>query len=248
MQTYCQSCSIPLTEEKLYGTEKGGRKSTEYCIHCYKEGAFLDGDITMEEMIDFCVAVLVREGEEEKNSRSMLETAIPHLKRWRKADRIIEPFYISKESFQLIGLAERTTNIAEITNKGKIPIIWDRFYKEGADQKIEHQENPTETLALYSDYTSDFTGEYTFSIGKIVTHFENVPENMKHFNVPAAKYAVFTTEIGSVTDEVPKAWSQIWKWFEKSDLERTYSGDFECYNERSADPNKAQVDIYIAIK
>ena len=50
-QTFCQSCGMPL-EEKLLGTNADGSKNEEYCIYCYKDGAFT-GDFTMEEMADF---------------------------------------------------------------------------------------------------------------------------------------------------------------------------------------------------
>ena len=43
---------MPLTDEVL-GTNADGSKSEEYCIYCYKDGAFT-GDFTMEEMADFC--------------------------------------------------------------------------------------------------------------------------------------------------------------------------------------------------
>ncbi|XEC93776.1 hypothetical protein AB6A23_20835 [Paenibacillus tarimensis] len=31
-------------------------------------------------------------------------------------------------------------------------------------------------------------------------------------------------------------------------VERSFTGDFERYDERSADPNNEQIDIYISIK
>ncbi len=51
-QRFCQSCGMPLTEDIL-GTNADGSKNEEYCIYCYKDGAFT-GDYTMEEMADFC--------------------------------------------------------------------------------------------------------------------------------------------------------------------------------------------------
>ncbi len=51
---YCQSCGMPM-EESLYGTEKDGTKSPDYCSYCYQNGAFT-GEMTMEQMIDFCAA------------------------------------------------------------------------------------------------------------------------------------------------------------------------------------------------
>ncbi len=66
--------------------------------------------------------------------------------------------------------------------------------------------------------------------------------------IPAAKYLVFTSEKGSMPDIVIKAWQDIWAWFASSEIERAYTGDFESYDERCANPQEAQVDIYIAIK
>ena len=50
---FCQSCAMPMTEE-LYGSNKDGSKNEDYCIYCYENGEFT-ADISMEEMIDFCV-------------------------------------------------------------------------------------------------------------------------------------------------------------------------------------------------
>ncbi len=51
-QRFCQSCGMPLTDDIL-GTNADGSKNEEYCIYCYKDGAFT-GDYTMEQMADFC--------------------------------------------------------------------------------------------------------------------------------------------------------------------------------------------------
>ena len=51
-QKFCQSCGMPLTDDIL-GTNADGSKNEEYCIYCYKDGAFT-GDYTMEQMADFC--------------------------------------------------------------------------------------------------------------------------------------------------------------------------------------------------
>lgn len=48
----CQSCGMPLTDE-LLGTNADGSKNEDYCIYCYKDGAFT-GDFTMEEMAEYC--------------------------------------------------------------------------------------------------------------------------------------------------------------------------------------------------
>ena len=55
---FCQSCGMPLTKTEDFGTEKDGKLSEDYCVYCYKDGAFT-ADCTMEEMIDFCAAPMV---------------------------------------------------------------------------------------------------------------------------------------------------------------------------------------------
>ena len=80
---FCQSCAMPLTEE-LYGSNKDGSKNEEYCKYCYENGEFT-GDMTMEEMIDFCVPKTVENaGMDEKSARKMLNEMFPMLKRWQK--------------------------------------------------------------------------------------------------------------------------------------------------------------------
>ena len=84
---FCQSCGMPLTDEVL-GTNADGSKNEEYCIYCYKDGAFT-GDFTMEEMAEFCTQFV---DEYNKNTgqnltreeyKQMLLQYYPSLKRWQ---------------------------------------------------------------------------------------------------------------------------------------------------------------------
>lgn len=86
-QKFCQSCGMPLTEEIL-GTNADGSKNEEYCIYCFKDGAFT-GDFTMEEMAEFCSQFV---DEFNKNTgqnlskeeyKAMLLQYYPNLKRWQ---------------------------------------------------------------------------------------------------------------------------------------------------------------------
>lgn len=81
---FCQSCSMPMTDD-LYGTNKDGSKSEDYCSYCYQKGEFTDNK-TMEEMIDFCVPGMVEhnKGMTEEQAREMMNQFFPKLKRWSK--------------------------------------------------------------------------------------------------------------------------------------------------------------------
>lgn len=81
---FCQSCGMPMGEE-LYGTEADGGKSCEYCRYCYEQGKFT-ADVTMEEMIEFCVPHMVAGNPNmtEQAARQMMGEVFPQLKRWKR--------------------------------------------------------------------------------------------------------------------------------------------------------------------
>ncbi len=81
----CQSCGLPFNEEHAHfiAKEPDGSKSI-YCTNCYKDGKFIDPNLSMEEMIDMIVPILGRSiGEEE--AKKEMTTLLPTLKRWKKA-------------------------------------------------------------------------------------------------------------------------------------------------------------------
>jgi len=79
---YCQSCGMPLHDEKLFGTEKENGRSTDYCIYCYEKGEFKQANITMEDMIEICVPFMKEDGMSEDEARVLLNQSLPSLKRW----------------------------------------------------------------------------------------------------------------------------------------------------------------------
>lgn len=80
---FCQSCGMPLNDEVL-GTEKDGSKNPDYCLYCYKDGAFT-ADITMEEMIEGCVPHCVPQPYPDADTaRTEMHKFFPHLKRWKQ--------------------------------------------------------------------------------------------------------------------------------------------------------------------
>lgn len=95
-------------------------------------------------------------------------------------------------------------------------------------------------IGLYSDYEKDEHGSYLFTAGQFVD------QQVEHvIEIPASTYAKFRTRKGPIEEVVLETWQQIWAWDERH--YRTYTGDFEWYDERSIDPKEAQIDIYIAV-
>ena len=86
-EKFCQCCGMPMGEtDALYGTEKDGRKSQDYCKYCYENGEILFHG-TMEEMIDFCIKLMLEEdpGLDENEARDRMKQWFPTLKYWKKA-------------------------------------------------------------------------------------------------------------------------------------------------------------------
>ena len=83
-QTFCQSCGMPMDDPALRGTERDGSPSPHYCKYCYQNGAFT-GNMTMEQMIDFCVPMTVQAnpGMTEEQARDQMRRFFPMLLRWR---------------------------------------------------------------------------------------------------------------------------------------------------------------------
>lgn len=80
---FCQSCGMPM-EGMEYGTEADGTPSPDYCAYCYKDGKF-SGEMTMEEMIDFCTPFMVQNHPDmtAEQAKSQMRQFFPLLKRWK---------------------------------------------------------------------------------------------------------------------------------------------------------------------
>ncbi|QEC66260.1 hypothetical protein FRZ67_02660 [Panacibacter ginsenosidivorans] len=80
-ENFCQSCSMPLDNPEMLGTEKDGSKSNEYCKYCYQNGAFINPNMTLKEM----TSVVINQMEKmhiDSKTIDMAVSSLPHLKRW----------------------------------------------------------------------------------------------------------------------------------------------------------------------
>ncbi|MEI6806019.1 MAG: GyrI-like domain-containing protein [Myxococcaceae bacterium] len=151
---------------------------------------------------------------------------------------------------KLLGISLRTNNKTEIDPlAGKIfPCIQRYFHGQLANQ-ILNRKKPGTTFCAYTDYESDYTGDYTYLIGEEVTDFDNVPDGFETLTIPAQNYTKFTNGPGSMPQVVMEPWFAIWSM---SPVElggtRSYLTDFEIYDERAADHEKIVLDICIGLK
>lgn len=152
---------------------------------------------------------------------------------------------VKLEESIVVGITVETTNQDGKAAKD-IGNLWNRFFLEGVNVKIK---NPldNEILNVYHDYESDHTGPYKVTVGRRVSKPEEKlhKKGLQSVVLPAAKYMVFTAK-GKLPECVAEMWEFIWAM--DDEIKRTYTGDFDVYGTKSADPNKAEVDIYVAIE
>ena len=57
---FCQSCGMPMQKDEDFGTNADGSKNEEYCKFCFVNGEFTEPDITMDQMIEKVVGIMVQ--------------------------------------------------------------------------------------------------------------------------------------------------------------------------------------------
>lgn len=157
----------------------------------------------------------------------------------------------SLAEMKLVGITTRTNNahlFESDPSTNKIAAAVQKYFHGGLAEKIKSRKKPGTTYCVYTNYESDFTGDYTYFIGEEVTSFEEVAEGFETLIIPAQNYAKFTNQSGPMPSVCIDMWQNIWK-MSASDLggERAYLADFEVYDERSVDHNNVILDIYIGI-
>ncbi len=83
--TFCQSCGMPLKQDpKGGGTNAHGTRSHKYCSYCYREGKFLNPDMTLDQMKDLVVTTLHKKGMPTFAAR-LVAGNLHRMERWRTA-------------------------------------------------------------------------------------------------------------------------------------------------------------------
>ncbi len=150
---------------------------------------------------------------------------------------------IEKDEMQIIGL-ELETKTSNMNSKSGIDIskLWEQFEKDKIYPKIPNKEN-NDILGVYFNYEGDYTEPFSYMIGCVVMDGTEAPPGMKKITIPKGKYRKFVAR-GKMPDCVSEVWKLIWG----TDLERTYTCDFEVYGEKSQDWEDAEVEVFIGVK
>jgi hypothetical protein len=87
-ESHCQSCSRPLKGPSDCGTESDGARSALYCSCCYANGAFTEADVTMDQMLDRVVGIVIQHQiMPVEDARRKLPGYFRTLARWRSSEQ-----------------------------------------------------------------------------------------------------------------------------------------------------------------
>ena len=156
---------------------------------------------------------------------------------------VIKPNVVTKDEKKIIGIEARTSNSAETNSQtAKIPTLWQKFFQ--LEEKIPNRKNADVILGTYTNYESDYNGEYSLIVSLEVGSLDDIPDEMVGAAIPATRYLVFTAE-GQMPAALIKTWTQIWQYFSANpEFQRAFTTDFELHDKN----DESKVEVYIAVK
>lgn len=188
----------------------------------------------MEQMADICADIDLRDGRaaDKQAAVNMYMSVLPMLKRWGGTGTM-EYEVVELPQMTVRGLGCRTSNTAPDMSE-KIGGLWKSFFG-GVFQSIDKKASPY-TYGVYSNYATDFTGEYDMTVGCQVTE-DGGSDSTVTTVIPSGKYAKFTLH-GDAQKDIYAFWCRLWLM----PLDRAYTADFEEY------VSEHDFNIYISIK
>jgi predicted transcriptional regulator YdeE len=134
----------------------------------------------------------------------------------------------------------------------KVLTLGKEYQKVKNQNLIQNKKIPWAFVAISKDFSND-NSCWEYLMGDVVTTFDNVPQGLVAFEIPAKTYAVFTIR--------PK-FSFLWgptigltkkhiftEWLPNSNYEsdNTIIGDFEYHDERSISKNPS-IELYVSVR
>ncbi len=145
------------------------------------------------------------------------------------------------ESFQIIGISARTSNLNGQAAKD-IGALWEKFIRQNLIEKIPNKISQ-EIYCIYTNYQGDHTKPYDTILGCKVESIAEIPEGFVTQSFDSGIYQKFICKGDLTKGAVANTWNEIWN----SNIDRAYSADFEIYGSKAMNPQDAEVDIFISI-
>jgi predicted transcriptional regulator YdeE len=134
-----------------------------------------------------------------------------------------------QDSFLVVGLTVRTTNDKEAGQQGLIPQLWQAVLDGDKLSQIPNRISDG-LVVVYSDYASDSTGAYDYTLGVRVSSADKIPDGFVVRKIQGGRYAVIHSEQGPPQQVIPALWQKI-NAMTPLQLggQRAFQTDFETY-------------------
>ncbi|MFP5227626.1 MAG: GyrI-like domain-containing protein [Acidobacteriota bacterium] len=157
------------------------------------------------------------------------------------------PKIVDQASFTVVGVTVRTNNAKEAGGQGEIPQLWQSAMQNGTLEQIPNKAGDG-LVVVYSDYASDHTGDYNYTLGYKVTSADKIPDGMVAKTIPAGRYAVLTSAQGPPQEVIAALWQRINSMTpQQLGGVRAYKDDFETYGELT-DFSSMQMTAHLGLR
>jgi AraC family transcriptional regulator len=145
---------------------------------------------------------------------------------------------VEREAFTIVGLKYRGKN-----ENNEIPQMWQVLGPRTPEIKQMTGEQVAYGVCANMDME---THEFDYIAGFRVNSAEEVPEGMVAFEVPGARYAVFTTTLPKIGETFQNAYHT---WLPGAGHQPSGGPELELYDERfdPQDPN-SEFEVYIPVE
>lgn len=150
------------------------------------------------------------------------------------------------EPLKVAGISVRSRIRLEMNPEtAKIPELYQKFETDDVARLISQPIRPDRRIAVYADYESDQSGEFTTLLGQQVDPEAEVPDQLDSVRIDGGSYLHFVGEGSERAQVVRDTWEHVWKHFEENTTHtRAYDTDFEIHD--LARPGK--IDLFISVK
>lgn len=146
------------------------------------------------------------------------------------------------DTFNIIGIAIKTTN-ANRQAAQDLGKLWGQFYSQDIVNQIPNKMS-SEIYGIYTDYESDYQGNYTAIIGCKVQHLKEIPDGLIGKVIQGGRFQKFIAK-GEMPAAVGTTWQQVWA--ADHSFNRAYQTDFEIYGAKAQNGVNSEVAIYVGV-
>lgn len=146
------------------------------------------------------------------------------------------------DAFNIIGIAIETKN-ANGQAAQDLGQLWGQFYSQNIMALIPNKIG-TDIYGIYTDYESDYRGNYTAIIGCKVSSLDDLPKGLIGRTIQGGTFQKYIAK-GEMPAAVGDTWQQIWS--KGAEINRAYIADFEVYGTTALNGADSEVAIFLGI-